>query len=91
MKNWEEKIVDFIDKYNGPDTLSDEDIREFVEEGLQPFVDNHMGLKECALELANINLEIFGPILKNKQMKYSALNKNITAILKLVDEGEYIQ
>lgn len=93
MRPWEEKIADFVEKYDEGSEHTEAEFEVFLEEGLRPMLEEYLVLKKAATDLAETNLQIFKTVITNPnhKIKHSKLYSALSAVMQLVSDPEKIQ
>lgn len=87
MDNHNKIINQFLEKYLNDNEIQEDDIEEFVEEGVSPLLDQHEALVETSVLLVEEILRIF-PQKELAKMKNTKFYKLLSRTLQLTTKHE---
>ena len=93
MKDWEDKIANYLEKYDSGKECTEEDLEIMIEEGLRPLLIDYMALRKASSDLAETNLHIFRQVITNPnhKMRNSRLYNALSVVMNLTNDPAKLQ
>lgn len=93
MRPWEEAIIEFTEKVELDPDFSQIHLYMFLEQGLNPLLEEYYQLKRASDELVEANLQIFKQVINNPnhKMKNSRFYNALSSVMKLTSDPKGVQ